>query len=713
MKQILVQSGNVSVIDVPAPQVSKGCVLVETVYSCISTGTEMSSVNSTSVPLWKRVMERPEQVKRVAKMVAVDGFKRTKSVVKSKLKMSFAIGYSASGRVIAVGEGIDDIFVGDRVSCSGSQCAYHAEILNVPRNLVCKIDDDLSFKNASTATLGAIAMQGVRRAEPSIGETYIVIGLGILGQLTVQLLKNNGVNVIAIDLDDKRLGIALQSKADICLHSIDEASEQKIARLTHGIGADGVIITAASSSDQIISDAFKMCRKKGKVVLVGDIGLNINRADIYAKELDFKISTSYGPGRYDNQYEEKGIDYPVSYVRWTENRNIQSYLSLLAQAKISLDHINANIFDIDDAGKAYRSLADDSKPMLAYLQYQDRENKNTNIVYNFKNIEKSNLVRLAVIGAGEFATFMHLPIIQAHSDKFSLQAIVTREGHKAYNIANQFNAKYAATDYQDVLKDESVNAVMIATRHHLHGEMVINSLKAGKHVFVEKPLCLSRQELEEIEAFYKTSTFQKPLLMTGYNRRFSPYIIAVQKALLKRHSPMVINYTVNANYVAANSWLHGEEGGGRNLGEACHFYDIFLALTKSTPKSINAFSVCSDDGYDRYDDNFTAIVTFKDGSIANLTYTSLGHSDYPKEKIEVFCDNIICTIDDFKRLMTYGSKKPRLNTAKSQKGHEEELLMFASAILNAGEWPITLQEQICVSEIAFKVQDCLEEVKGK
>jgi len=711
VKQVLLKQGGVVVADVPAPQVEPKCILVRTAYSCVSVGTEMSGVKASNLPLWKRALERPDQIRRVVRMIATDGLARTRDAVRSRLAQASPIGYSLAGTVIGVGEGVDDVAIGDRVACAGAQSAHHAEIVCVPRNLAVPVPESLDLAEASTVTLGAIALQGVRRGAPTLGETFVVVGLGILGQITVQLLKANGVRVIGIDPDRSRIAVAQGLGLDIGLHPDDVAPDEQVARLTGGVGGDGVIITAASPSHDILSGAFRMCRRKGRVVVVGDVGLNIDRADIYAKELDFLVSTSYGPGRYDRNYEEHGLDYPVGYVRWTENRNMQAYLDVVAQGRVRIGSLLEKRYPVDQAASAYAALAsDESRPMTVLLTYPQPADETAPVrrVANVKAaIGRGGAVRVALVGAGGFAKGTHLPILRAHPEAFHLRAVCTRQGHNAATVAAQYGAAFSTTDYADILADAETDAVIIATRHDRHGDMVLQALKAGKHVFVEKPLCLTEAELAAIESFYAEKGDGAPILLTGFNRRFSRYAQAIIAAAAQRSNPLVMSYRVNAGHIPSDHWVHSAEGGGRNLGEACHFYDLFIAIAGSVPQAVTATSIRQAGGYYRADDNFSATIRFENGSLATLVYTALGAEGFPKERLDVFFDGKVYAIDNFTRLEVSGAKGPQIATPNPAKGHDEELVAFARAIQSGGEWPIPLWQQAAATRIALQVQSQL------
>lgn len=636
-------------------------------------------------------------------MAIEQGARRTWSVVEEKRNTAHPTGYSAAGVVIDVGADVKDIAPGDRVACAG---APHAEMLRVSRNLCVPLPDDLDWESAATVTLGAIALQGVRRAQPTLGESFVVIGLGILGQLTVQLLRANGCRSIGVDLDRDRIALAQRLGMDMGLHPDDGNDVEQVARLTDGLGADGVIITAATPSDAVVSTAFKMCRKKGRVVLVGDVGLNLNRADFYAKEIDFLISTSYGPGRYDRRYEEQGLDYPAAYVRWTENRNMAEYLRLLAEKRIQVEQLISARYPVAEATAAYASLSSGAgnalMVLLTYIGCGTEPVRTLRLQPKVKTV--TGRIRIAVLGAGGFARSAHLPNLRSLSDRFALQAVVTRTGHSATAVAKQFGAVYASTDYEAVLADPDVDAVIIATRHHLHGKLALAALQAGKHVLVEKPLALNTAELDSIDAFITLAgDGPLPVLLTGYNRRFSPYARRMAELLKGRSGPFMLNYRMNAGYIAADHWVHGSEGGGRNLGEACHIYDLFAYLANAEVADVSARSAGIKSHYYGQSDNFVATVGFADGSVATLTYTSMGSRDYSKEMADLYVDGMLAVMDDYNHLDVHGVRGRSLHTSMQEKGLKEELIAFADAV-NGGAWPIPWWQQLQTSRLALAVQ---------
>jgi len=717
MKQVLIRRGEVSVGDVPAPMAEPGTVLVRVCYSCISVGTELSNIRASELPLWKRALKQPEKVKTAVRMMMTEGLSRTRSLIQGKVDADEPTGYSAAGVVVEVGDGVDDLRSGDRVACAGAQCAYHAELVRVPRNLTVPVPDGLDLAMASTVTLGAIALQGVRRAQPTLGETFVVIGLGVLGQLAVQLLKANGCRVIGTDLNRGRISLAQELGLSLGVHPEDSGEVEQVARLTDGIGADGVIITASTPSDEVVATAFRMCRKKGRVVLVGDVGLDLNRWDFYYKELDFFISTSYGPGRYDPNYEDKNLDYPVAYVRWTENRNMGEYLKLAADGRLRIAPLVGATYPLADAPAAYASVRDGGalRPIVL-LSYPEPSADGTpaRVVANpAARPTRGNQVRIALAGAGSFAKLVHLPNLRSSSDRYRLRAVMSRSGHNAASTAKQFRAEYATTDWQEILKDPEVDAVLIATRHNLHAAMALEALRAGKHVLVEKPLALSREELAGIEKFYTDlgAGAPAPILLTGFNRRFSPHARRIQGLVARRSNPMILNYRMNAGYIPLDNWVHGPEGGGRNLGEACHIYDLFTYLTGSRLVNVSAQAIAPATGYYSRSDNFVATLSFADGSVATLTYAALGTTDYPKEQMEILVDGKVLVLENYTRLTVHGAKAKGLETRTIDKGHAEELGAFAAAVLQGGDWPIPLWQQVQATEIALQVEDLLKDTR--
>ncbi len=710
MRQVLVTQGKVAVHEVPAPTVEPGTVLVRVTHSCISIGTELSGVRASALPLWRRAVRQPEKVKSVLRDVRTHGLKQTWEKVESAISIPQPTGYSAVGIVIGVGSGVHDIIVGDRVGCAGAQFAHHADVIRVPRNLVVHVPESVSSDEASTLTLGAIALQGVRRASPTLGENFVVVGMGVLGQLTAQLLAANGCRAIGLDIDKSRIDRAMEMGMYAGIHHDDGDVSEQVARITDGLGADGVIITAATQSSELIAMAFRMCRKKARVVIVGDIGLDLNRADFYAKEIDVLISSSYGPGRYDRTYEERGLDYPAAFVRWTENRNLGEFLRLIADGKVRVKPLIAETYKIDDAAQAYEALQrDPSSRLVVLLEYPEGGNAESRSIPNPKARARTGpgKIRVGVIGAGGFAKAVHLPNLKALSDLFEMRAIASRTGHNASATAEAFGATYSTTEEERLIADPEVDALIIATRHDRHAALTLAALQAGKHVLCEKPLGLNEKEVAPIRDFFAENGGSAPILLTGFNRRFSPYGAALSRMLATRTGPAIFQYGMNAGHVPGDSWLHSEQGGGRNIGEASHIYDFFTFLTNSRVRDVSAVAIVTGESHYRSDDNFVATVTFEDGSVASLTYTSLGSSEFPKETMQVFFDGKVATLSDFRELTVAGGKFNKLTTPSAVKGTREELEAFGNAIRGGGAWPSPLWQQLQAMEIAFRVEDQL------
>lgn len=706
MKQLLVRGGKVFLKDVPAPTVGPKNILVRVERSCVSVGTEIASVKMSALPLYRRALKQPHHVKRALQMMREQGVVKVYKRITGQLGAGLPTGYSAAGTVIAVGSEVTGFSVGERVACAGAGIANHAEIIDVPVNLAVRVPNELSLDSAATVTLGAIALQGVRRAQPTLGETVVVIGLGILGQLTAQLLTANGCRVIGTDIDSRRIDIARQNGMDVGINATDQNMVEAIVKLTDGVGADAVIITAASPSSEILAQAFNASRRKGRVVVVGDVGLNISRADIYAKELDFFISTSYGPGRYDATYEIEGSDYPIAYVRWTENRNMSEYLRLLASGKLSLANMLQPPFPISEAESAYEKLAGgDEKPLLVLLKYDGKADAAAPSLMIRSPPKKEGRIGIALVGAGGFAQGVHLPNLEKMKDDYELRAVVSRTGLSARTVAERYEIPVASTDYAAVLEDRSVDLVLLATRHDLHAEMALQALRAGKNVFVEKPLALNAEQVAAIESFYR-DTPGAPLLMTGFNRRFSPAAVAARDAMSNRTSPLIVNYRMNAGYIPSDHWVHGPQGGGRNIGEACHIYDLFIFLTGAMPAEVHASSIRPEGSYWRRDDNFVATIRHEDGSLSTLTYTALGSKSHPKERAEIFVDGKVLILDDYKSLSVVGSKGGWRGTV-IEKGQAEELKALAQALKSGGPWPIPLDDQLAATRVSFAVEEQL------
>ena len=714
MKQVLIRQGQVVVETVPAPRAEPGRLLVRVDHSCLSPGTERAGLEAQSDPLWIRALKKPRAVKSVLKMAATQGLGHTRTVVTGKLSEGQPAGYSAAGRIVECGAGISDLKPGDRVACGGAQCAHHAEVISVPRNLAVPVPEGVDLASASTVSLGAIALQGVRRASPTLGETFVVAGLGALGQLTLQILRRNGCRVLGIDPAPDRRALASSLGLEWELDPDQPELVEQVHRLTSGNGADGVIITAGSPSDEIISQSFRMCRRKGRVVLVGNVGLHLRREDFYKKEIDFLISTSYGPGRYDPLYEEKGIDYPIGYVRWTENRNMGEYLQLLKEGAVRMDPLIQKRFPVDQAAEAYACLRQDAdRPLLVLLDYPDSTGdvlRPTVLVNPSAGPARKDRVRLALVGAGSFLKAMHLPLLKTLEDRYQVRLVVSRSGASATQVARQCGAAEASTDLNRALEDPEIDALLVTTPHGTHADIVLRALSAGKHVFVEKPLAITQEELDRIVHFYEAAGENPPVLLTGFNRRFSPLVERIAQTLRNRSHPMILTCRVNAGYLPMDHPLHRPEAGGRNLGEACHFYDLFNFLTQSRVEKVQGISIRPESGYYGPGDNFSAAFRFEDGSVAHLIYTALGNPGFPKERLEVFAEGRVYVLDDYLKLSVTGLQGRNLELRKPDKGHRRELERFAEVLQQGGDWPIPLWQQVQATQMALDVETQIKTV---
>lgn len=687
MKQVLLKKGSIYTADIPAPEVEKDIVLVQTKFSAISAGTEMTGVQNSGTPIFVRALQSPELMQRGLKMVQERGVKDTMAVVKGKYEVGTAMGYTASG--VVVESGTDLFQPGDRVACMGAAYANHAGYIAVPKNLVVKLPDEVTFEEGATAALGCIAMQGLRRAEVSLGEYVVVAGAGILGQLTVQFAAAAGATVIVTDIDQRRREIAKKNGANYALDAKGNVVDE-VNRITGGHGADKVIVTAATSSHDLLSQAFQMTRKHGRVVLVGVAGMNLKREDMYKKELELLIATSYGPGRYDPSYEEGGVDYPYDLVRFTEQRNLESYLRLIAQKKVNLHDIIEKVFPAQEADAAYEALkTSGERPLIVLLRYDEAEGeepqRKTQANADYK--APKGTIRVALCGAGGFAKGMHLPNMQKMKDKYTLYAVQSRTGSNAQAIAVKYGASYSTTDYQKILDDPNVDMVMICTRHNTHAEMVEKALRAGKAVFVEKPMALNGEEMNAVMTAARESGAP---FMVGFNRRFSKYAVEMRKQVESRTNPLMVLYRMNAGFIPLDSWIQGPEGGGRMIGEGCHILDLFNYLTGSAAVSISVDQMSPATDQVSKTDNVVVTVKYEDGSVCTLLYTGQGSKEYGKEYCEVFCDGKTLVMDDYKKLNGYGCKVPELKSTGPEKGQYEELEAFYEAIKHGDGYPIPL-----------------------
>jgi len=722
MKQVVALSKGIDVIDVPSSILGKGNVLVEVYYSFISTGTELATLRaldsnhfkSDPEGVSKTISDSKEFIGRIVNYLRQQGIKKTVERIFSRLSEDgitsnriVTLGYSCSGRVVSVGEGVSEFSHGDLVACAGANRATHSELVVVPENLVVHVPTECSLKEASSVAVGSIAMQGVRQIDPKMGEFVGVIGLGLVGLLTVRLLKIAGCRVFGLDIDDQRVSQARDLDADYVFSEPEDFS-RTLSNETHFKGLDRCIITASSDSDGIISLAMESTRKRGRIVALGFVPMNIEKYPFMRQEIEFVSSSSYGPGRYDYKYEDQGLDYPYSYVRWTEKRNMIEYLRLLASKQIDLSAIASKEVPLSSVSVAYDKLKTGSTKsrgiFISYASDRTLDDKSRTIV-QLAPSSISGKVRLAIVGVGSFVREVHLPNLVTLKDQIEISAIVNKTGAKAIEVAKEYGASYASTSLDDILADDSIDAVMIGTRHSVHSEMVLKCLTSGKHVFIEKPLAMSWGELNQIEKFYNSNRKKAPLLLTGFNRRFSPYLEKINSHIRNRTTPLVMNYQINTKYLPKDHWQRSNEGGGRNIGEACHIYDVFTFLSNAEVEHVSATSIRSGNNTFGKNENFIATITFKDGSIGNLTYTSLGSTKYPKEICHLFCDQSIFYLKNFVSLELFGAVEDVYETIIPNKGHLTEIEMFIRAVKGEGDWPIPLWQQIQATKIALIVED--------
>lgn len=713
MKQVFLKRKEVIVEDIPLPLCNENEVLVANAYSAISVGTERSVVTQGKGPSVISVLKSTALMKKALGYVKKKGVREAVSAVRERREAFAPLGYSSAGVVMAVGKNVADINLGDRVACAGGGKANHAEVVAVPRNLVAKISEGVSFEEASFTTLGAIAMHGIRRAGRQFGETIVILGVGLLGQLAAQIAKAAGHKVIVIDKDSERVELAKKISANLGLVVGKHDIEKEVLYYTNGIGADAVVIYAATLSSEPANLAMSLARKKGRIVVVGDVGMSLKRLPFYERELDFLMSRSYGPGRYDPLYEEKGIDYPIGYVRWTENRNMQAFLDLLKNGKVNVEPLISAVFPVEEAEEAYELIVKGGKkPLGVLLKYDSSKHFTTTgkVISVKRAIEISpriieDKINVALVGAGRFAKVTLLPLMSKIPD-YNLRAVCSTTGINAKEVALKYNAEYYTTDYKEILEDENIDLAIITTPHNLHYQMIIDAAKAEKAIYVEKPMCLSEEELDEIvKAIAKT----RIPLVVGFNRRYAPLATRAKELLKQKHRPYLVNYRVNAGFVPRTHWVQDPEvGGGRIVGECCHCFDFFNYIIESEVESIRALGIPANNTTVISNDNVVGTIKWADGSLATLAYTALGHSDLPKERIEIYADRSSIVIDDFKNMELYGFKGKGIRIKRQDKGHYQELVELAKLLKNEKSNIVSFQECVKAMKITFKIEKLLK-----
>jgi predicted dehydrogenase/threonine dehydrogenase-like Zn-dependent dehydrogenase len=710
MKQVIQDLGTheLKVADVPPPIAQRGRVLVRTHASLISAGTERMTVEMGNRSLLGKARERPDLVKQVIQKAQREGVVNTLNAVRAKLNSQVALGYSAAGVVIGAGDDVTQFRAGDRVVCAGAGYASHAEVLSVPKNLCALLPETVDFESGAFATLGAIALQGLRLASPTLGEACVVIGLGLLGQLTVQLLKANGCRVFGVDLDRERIALALRMGADGGCAPDDDA-ERRVLEWSRGRGADAVLITAATSSNQPVELAGQISRQKGRVVAVGLVGLDIPRELYYRRELTLNISMSYGPGRYDPEYEERGHDYPFAYVRWTEGRNLEAFVDLIAARSVDVKPLITHRFSISEAERAYKLITGDVKePHLGIvLTYNTERALETTIAINDQQQKVSSAnqsVRVGLIGAGSYAKKFLLPNFKTAGVQF--QAVATASGVSARDVGEKYGFRYAASSAVEVIADDEVNLIVIATRHDSHANLAREALEHGRNVFVEKPLALNREELDHVLEAANQSTGQ---LMVGFNRRFSPAARAAQEFFKDRQTPLSISYRVNAGRIAAEHWIQDPEaGGGRIIGEVCHFVDLMQFLTGAVTTRVYAEAIAGRNENVVNEDSVFVTLRFADGSNGSIAYLAEGDPSVAKERVELFSSGKTFVIDDFRAATLHdGAKEKRLRFGGQDKGQTDEVRKVCSVVLHGEPAPIALEDLAASARATFAIRESL------
>jgi predicted dehydrogenase/threonine dehydrogenase-like Zn-dependent dehydrogenase len=699
MKQIIqsFKTGQTILEEVPAPQVARGTVLIQTTRSLVSLGTERMLVEFGKSNLISKARQQPDKVKQVLDKIKTDGLIPTLEAVFNKLGEPLPLGYCNVGKVIAIGEGVSEFKEGDRVASNGQ----HAEFVSIPKNLVAHIPDNVTDEQAAFTVIGSIGLQGIRLLNPTLGETIVVTGLGLIGLLTAQLLVANGCKVIGVDFDESKLALAHQWGI-IPFNPRNGDVVKFVEENTNGIGADGVIISASAKTDEIISQAAKMSRKRGRIILVGVIGLSLSRAEFYEKELSFQVSCSYGPGRYDENYENRGIDYPLAFVRWTEKRNFEAVLQAISSGKIQVDEMITEVIPLNDYLKIYGEIGS-SKSIASILKYEETEGTPKTTIQLKEVSYTGQKGVIGIIGAGNFTKMTMLPALKGSGAQYKY--IASKGGVSGTAMAQKHGFSHSTTNVEDVLQDNEVDIVLITTRHNLHANMTIKCLEAGKHVFVEKPLALSHEDLEKvIEAQQKSGK----TVMVGFNRRFSPHAEKM-KALLG-NTQMNVIATMNAGNIPANVWVHDMlVGGGRIIGEACHFIDLITYLTGSKVKAVcmNAMGVNPEENTD----NATILLKYENGSTGVINYFSNGSKAYSKERVEVYSQERTLIMDNFRTTNGFGFNGFSKLKTTLDKGHKNQFHKLISQTKNGGQALLPFEEIVNTTKASFAAIESLKQGK--
>ncbi|WP_192889801.1 bi-domain-containing oxidoreductase [Vibrio bathopelagicus] len=704
MKQILqnIANGETLLVEVPCPQLKNGQLLISTTKSLVSVGTERMLIDFGKANFIDKARQQPDKVKMVLGKIKTDGLMPTVDAVRSKLDQPLPLGYCNVGTVLDNGGTNFDI--GTRVVSNGN----HAEVVRVPKNLCAKVPDSVDDESAAFTVLGAIGLQGVRLINPTLGECVVVTGLGLIGLITVQLLRANGCRVLGIDFDSSKCELARQLGAETVDLSKGEDAIKAAEAFSRGRGVDGVIITASTKSSEPLSQAATMCRQRGRIVLVGVIGQEISRADFFAKELTFQVSCSYGPGRYDTEYEDKGNDYPVGFVRWTEQRNFEAVLDMMASGALDVKPLITHRYAIDDALDAYKCL-DDKSSLGIVLDYPNNDTAvltARSVTLNSEIASAPSFASCAFVGAGNYASRVLMPAFK--SAGAGLNTVVTSAGMSAVHHGKKQGFAKASTDYADVLADKAIDTVVIATQHNLHSQQTIDAIAAEKHVFVEKPLALLESEVDLIEAAFNESQ-TKPKVMVGYNRRFAPHVVKMKELLSSVKGPKTFIMTMNAGDIPSDHWTQDPTvGGGRIIGEACHYIDLMRHLAGCKITGFNAMCMGDAPGVTIREDKASITLSFEDGSIGTIHYFANGGKDFPKERIEVFANDAVLQLDNFRKLVGFGWKGfSRMKLSSQDKGQNDCSKAFVDSIKQGSSSPISFDEIIEVARVSCQVAEQL------
>lgn len=711
MKQLVqnYRTGELKLEDVPAPTVQPGTVLVRTANSVISIGTEKLMLEFARKSLIGKALARPDLTRQVIDFARNEGLLRAYRQATSRLDNLTPLGYSSSGTVIEVGEGVEEFRAGDRVACGRGGFASHAEIACVPANLCAALPDSVDFESAAFTTVGAIALHAVRLCELDLGQRVAIIGLGLLGQLALQIAGAAGYRVFGTDSDPKKVELARQLGADEAVVTGHDDIASRAREFSKGLGVDAAIILASASGNEPLETAAEICRLKGKIVAPGMVKLDVPRATFYQKELSLVVSKGWGPGFDDPVFEIKGTDYPPAYVRWTERRNMEAFLEMAGHGNIQVAPLITHRFSIEDAETAYRTISEDKSGRYigVLLSYGETRPRTTRLQLKEPDATRPSraTVNVGLIGAGAFASGTILPAVRGLAG-VNLKGIATATGPSGKHAAKRFGFEYCTTDYMELLRDPEVDCVLIATRHNLHARMTAEAMACGKDVFVEKPLALSIAELESVIAAHESG------LMVGFNRRFSPFVQEAKRLLSQTGDPLVINCRVNAGFVPKESWVHDrDEGGGRILGELCHFIDLSQFLTGALPSRVYCESLGSTDAFSG-DENVAVTVKFGNGSIANVTYTAAGSKAFPRERVEIFGGGAACVIDNFKSLLFTGNRRrKKMKKLNKDSGHKAEFEAFFSAIREGKPMPVPFEDYVWTTVATICVQKSLSQGK--